>query len=157
MEVPEDRKVEEKATVVPLMSNCWDWARMAPPRTTLIWNPMPVGQPEGGASTMVELSAVTTFSFRVMLTLGYDPCNWAKATVREWRYLSLAGDAIKTDHVSQDERKAGRVGGDGSPSDRLTLFARVPGGILARASDSGSPSAEGKKDDCGKYGKGAHF
>lgn len=87
MEVREDpEEVEEKGVVVPVMLNCWDWARMPGPVgfcwTKLIWNPTPVGQPVEGPSTVVVFSEVRTFSFKTTLTLGFDCCR-NQVAVRE--------------------------------------------------------------------------
>lgn len=49
----------------------------------LIWNPLPVGQPEEGPSTVVESLEVRTFSFKVVLMVGYD-CYRERS---EWHYL----------------------------------------------------------------------
>lgn len=75
VEVPEGFGEEEKGTVVPVILNCWDWARMATPVgfcwTMLIWKPLPVGQPVEGPFTVVEPSEVETFCFKRTLILGY--------------------------------------------------------------------------------------
>lgn len=71
-----DEREEEKEVEVPLMLNCWDWVRMLTPVplgwTKLIWKPLPVGQPTAGPSTVVELSAVRTPFFKMMLMGGVD-------------------------------------------------------------------------------------
>lgn len=63
--------MEEKGVVVPVMLNCWDWARMFIPVgfswTKLIWKPSPVGQPLAGPSTVAEPPEEGTFSFKVVL------------------------------------------------------------------------------------------
>ena len=65
--------------MVPVMLNCWDWARIFTPVgfcwTKLIWKPWPVGQPLEGASTEVESLDVVTFCFRTTLTFGVDCCS----------------------------------------------------------------------------------
>jgi len=65
---------EEKGVVVPLMLNCWDWARMLTPVgftwIKLIWKPLPVGQPLEGPSTVVDPPDEETFSFKVTLRFG---------------------------------------------------------------------------------------
>lgn len=82
----EDREKDEREEDdgVPVMLNCWDWARMATPVgfgwTKLIWKPWPVGQPEEGAFTVVEPEEVVTPSFKEMLTFGY--ATWGKNGLR---------------------------------------------------------------------------
>lgn len=75
VEEREEEPEEEKPVVVPVMLNCWDCARMATPVVVfwirLIWKPLPVGQPEEGAFTVAEPSAVETSSFKTILTFGY--------------------------------------------------------------------------------------
>jgi len=77
--VEDDEMEEEKGTVVPVILNCSDWARMAFPVgffwTKLIWKPLPVGQPVAGPSTVVEPEEVRTFSFNMMLTFGVFCCR----------------------------------------------------------------------------------
>jgi hypothetical protein len=70
-----DKEEEENGFVVPLMLNCWDWARMALPVVPFSWmmlivKPLPVGQPAGGPSTVVEPGAVLTFRFKMTLMFG---------------------------------------------------------------------------------------
>lgn len=76
LEDPEE--LEEKGVVVPVMLNCWDWARMATPVgfcwTKLIWNPLPVGQPLEGPSTSMDPAEVRTFSFKGVLMFGVTCC-----------------------------------------------------------------------------------
>lgn len=68
---------EEERTVVPMMSNGWDWTRTLVEFswTMLIWNPMPVGQPKEGAPTVVLPAAVETFCFNMILILGIICCR----------------------------------------------------------------------------------
>jgi len=66
---------EEEGVGLPVMLNCWDWARMATPVgfcwTKLIWKPWPVGQPDEGAFTVAEPGEVETSCFKTMLVFGY--------------------------------------------------------------------------------------
>lgn len=70
----EDETEEEKDVEEPVMLNCWDWARMATPVgfcwNKLIWNPLPVGQPEEGAFTVAEPEEVVTSCCKTMLMFG---------------------------------------------------------------------------------------
>jgi len=83
--VDDDTTEEEKGVVVPVMLNCWDWARMLTPVgfswTKLIWKPLPVGQPLEGPSTVVEPPEEGTFSFKVALKFGVD-CMLIKTMVK---------------------------------------------------------------------------
>jgi len=72
-----DEETEElKGVVVPVMLNCWDWARMPTPVgfcwIKLIWKPLPVGQPLAGPSTVVEPLEVVTSCFKTTLMFGVD-------------------------------------------------------------------------------------
>ena len=82
----DDDTTEEKGVVVPVMLNCWDWARIFVPVgfswTKLIWKPWPVGQPLEGPSTEVEFSEVRTFSFKEMLMFGVDCCGECSGTAQ---------------------------------------------------------------------------
>ena len=75
VEVPEGLTEEEvNGTVVPLMLNCCDWARIWVPLefiwTMLSWKPGPVGQPEEGPFNVVDPSEVVTFCFTTILIGG---------------------------------------------------------------------------------------
>lgn len=65
-------------------------------------------------------------------------------------------DGIKTDIVSQGECKAGRVGGDGSPSHSLTLGCSIPDGTLGRLNDCGRQGIDDEKGESGEDGEGTH-
>ena len=152
MEV-DDRMEEVKGVVVPVMLNCWDWARMLTPVgfcwTKLIWKVFPVGQPLAGPSTVVEPPAELTFSLKGTLRFG----------VTCWKGKDehhLGGNATETNHVNQDDREVGGVSGDGSPRDSLAPRASIPGGTLSRTGDGKGQSGGGKEEGGGEAGEGTH-
>jgi hypothetical protein len=73
----DDDKEEENEVVVPVMLNCWDWARMAAVSslTKLIVKPLPIGQPAAGPFTVVEPREVLTFPFKTELMFGNTCCE----------------------------------------------------------------------------------
>lgn len=89
--VEDDEMEEEKGTVVPVMLNCSDWARIAFPVgfrwTRLIWKPLPVGQPVAGPSTVAEPEEVRTLSFNMMLTFGVFCCREPNTSGRTMRAI----------------------------------------------------------------------
>lgn len=63
---------------------------------------------------------------------------------------------MKTDIVSQLECEGGRVSGDGSPGDSLTLIRCIPDGGLGRLVDRCGPDIRNEKDGCREDGGGTH-
>ena len=77
--------------------------------------------------------------------------------LQDWMGLIFFGGRCdKTDVVSQGKGKAGRVGGYGSPSDILTLSARIPDGTLGRDNDGSGPGVDGEKGERGEDREGTH-
>lgn len=78
-----DEMEEAKETVLPVILNWGDWARMATPVgfcwTKLIWKPLPIGQPLAGPSTLVEPAEVRTLLFKMTLMFGVFCCRGRSA------------------------------------------------------------------------------
>jgi len=152
----DDDTTEEKGVVVPVMLNCWDWARILTPVgfswTKLIWKPLPVGQPLDGPSTVVEPPEEGTFSFKVALKFGVDCCR----RIMGKRGSRLGGNATETNHVNQDDGEVGGVSADGTPGDGLGPLAGIPGGILARAGDGEGQGGGSEEEGSGEGGEGTH-
>jgi len=81
----EDEDEREGGVGVPVMLNCWDWARMLTPVglfwTRLIWKPLPVGQPVEGLFTAAASPAERTFWLKTTLMFGYV-CMFVKTIVK---------------------------------------------------------------------------
>ena len=156
--------------MLPVMLNCWDWARMAVPVVVtwirLIWKPWPVGQPEEGASTVTEPLEVRTFCCKTSLTFGYTTWWWEEIAggARSMRTARKHGfwrgknkNRTETNHVDQGDGEAGRIGRDGTPGDSLSVLGSIPKGTFHRARDSDAQGGGNEHKGCRESGEGTHF
>ena len=99
-----------------------------------------MGQPEEGASTVVEPPEVETSFFKTMLMFGYATCGKRIITEAQKVRTELSaypGDAKwkHTNHVDQGDCETSGVTANGTPRDGLRALAGVPKGTLDGARD----------------------